>query len=643
MTYVEVATEKLVIKNQRVLTYSSTLNISIGDVVRVPLGRNYVNGIVLKKVSKPEFKTKEIESVLYPNAFGVDLIKTMLWMESYYACELPQIIQTVLPRGLDKTRRDTYTPPKKVLRLAEPDLTTQQKIALKKLSQNPVGTVLLHGVTGSGKTRIYIEQAKMVIKQNKSVIVLVPEIGLTSQLVQEFSKHFSGVFVVHSSQTESERHLTWEAINKAPNPIVIGPRSALFCPINNLGLIVIDEEHENSYKQDRSPKYNAVRVASVLAQSCKAQLILGSATPSIEDYYLASSRNMPIVTIDKPILKSGLNRSEVTVIDIKNKSAFSPRSRLFSTILLNHMEEALRTNKQVLLFHNRRGTASLVICTACGWVANCPACSLPLTFHKDKLQMVCHICGFKGSAPYSCPECKKPELRFKGYGTKEIVDEASKLFPSAKIARFDGDLAKSEQLENRYEELKSGHIDIIIGTQMIAKGLDLPNVVCVGVVLADTSLFLPDFSASERTFQLLYQVIGRAGRSGGGNVDIQTYSPNNPAIKMACKRDYQAFYDYEIKERKQSGYPPFRHLLVIEAERATQNSALKAIQNLKNSLKIKDKSIEVLGPSPAFHEQRNNKFRWQIVLKASKRKDLIDVASNLPVNYQSDLDPANLL
>lgn len=643
MQYFEVAVDHRSIKSTSTLTYSYSDDIPVGSVVRVPIRTSQSNGVLLENVKKPKYKTRDISQIIYPAALPKQLIELTHWMSSYYSVELAAVMQTVLPRGLHKKRRatDSKNQPKHATRskLAT-KLTDDQISSLKTLGKNKTKTVLLHGATGSGKTRIYIEQAKTMRDVGKSSIILVPEIGLTSQMVADFKQVFPDVFVIHSNQSEAFRHKQWQAILESPAPVVIGPRSALFSPISKLGLIVVDEAHETSYKQDLSPKYHALRVASKLSQLHQAQLILGTATPRVEDYYLAEHTKSPIITIEKPVRP--LLRQDIVAVDLRDKDNFKQGSRILSDELLKSIDKSLKNQEQVLLFHNRRGTSTQVVCMHCGWVAECPNCLLPVTHHGDWHQLICHVCNFRQDVLTSCPKCGKAELMYKGIGTKQIEREVRSLYKSANIARFDSDVSKANQLERRYDELYKGEIDIIVGTQMIAKGLDLPQLSTVGVVLADTSLYLPDFSANERAFQLLYQVIGRAGRHKHGRVIIQSYTPDHPAIEAAINRDYTTFYDHEISERDLTLYPPFAFLLKLTVVRKSKDSTQKAADEFAQKLK-KINGIKVLGPSPAFHEKTKTGWRWQIVVKSKKRANLQEITKQIPSNWQFELDPINLL
>lgn len=641
--YYEVAVENRAIAQQDVLTYSSQLDIPLGSIVQVPLGKRLSNGIIFKNISKkPKFKTRDIEQVLFTEVIPLALINTLQWMAEYYMTQLPHVVQHVLPRGAQKKRRDVDMSWPKAKRLDQNHkLNSDQKAAIKTMNSKPA-TYLLRGVTGSGKTKVYMELAREAVKNKKGVVVLVPEIGLTTQLVSDFATEFKQVFVMHSALSESARQQIWEEVAKADVPVVVGARSALFAPIHKLGLIVIDEEHEAAYKQDKNPKYHAVRVAAKLRAEHNATLVLGSATPSIEDSHLAET-HAAVIRMDKAI--KGFETSVITeVVDLKKKDGFTrSKSMLLSDVMLEAMEESIKLGKQVLLFHNRRGTNTNVLCTSCGWLSECPDCLLPLTHHHDLNQLQCHICGHKDSVPFACPDCKEPALLFKGVGTKQIVEEVKKFFPKINIARFDSDLKANETLAKRYQELFDGSIQIIVGTQMVAKGLDLPNLHMVGVIRADTTLYMPDFSANERAFQLLYQVIGRVGRhDANSRVVIQSYTPDHSAITTAVLRDYDAFYANELSQRKASNYPPFTYLLSLKATRKSQKEAMQTTKNMASKLsKLKD--VEVLGPSPAFHEISRSGSTWQVVVKSANRRRLQNIVAQLPSKWTFDLDPDNLL
>ena len=474
---------------------------------------------------------------------------------------------------------------------------------------------------------------------------MTPEIGLTSQLATDFQKIFGErVVIIHSQLSESVRQKLWLTILKETEPLIlIGPRSSLFSPVQKLGLVVVDEAHETSYKQDQSPYYHAAHVAAALTSFANAPLVLGSATPLVSDYFVAEQKQRPIIRMTQTATSTIQEQSRIKIVDLRDHSKFSKKPHI-SDELINAMQDTLARKEQVLLFLNRRGTARVILCENCGWQALCPHCDTPLVYHSDSHTVRCHSCDFKGRPPVSCPECKHAEIVFKSVGTKAIESEVKKLFPEARIQRFDTDNKKDERIEHHYEAVKSGDVDILIGTQTLAKGLDLPKLSLVGVVIADTSLFVPDFSSQERTYQLLSQVVGRVGRGHRkGLVVIQTYNPTSNLLQSVLNKDWDTFYATELDERKQFLFPPYCYILKLWCKRATQKGAEQAAAKLAQQLRRSHHKIIVEGPAPSFHEKNNNKYQWQLVIKARQRKELINVISDLPANWYHDIDPMNLL
>jgi primosomal protein N' (replication factor Y) len=521
----------------------------------------------------------------------------------------------------------------------------EQQQAIDTIESSPSGTFLLQGITGSGKTEVYIELAKRAVAEGKSVIMLVPEIALTSQIVAEFSHHFKDVLIMHSTMSEAERHLTWkEALDSTTPRIVIGARSALFTPLPNIGAIIVDEAHEPSYKQEQSPRYSALRAATILGRLHGASVILGSATPSISDRYLAEQSGRPILTLTKSAREHTLS-PVVTLVDMTKRANFNGH-RFLSKPLLLQLTETLAEGKQALIFHNRRGSASTTLCENCGWTAECPRCYIPLTLHADHHHLRCHICNFQQNVPTSCQVCNHVDIIHKGFGTKLIETELQKLFPKASIARFDADNDNKETVNARYADLYSGAIDIAVGTQVIAKGLDLPELRTVGVIQADSGLALPDYSASERAFQLLAQVVGRVGRNEHTTqVIVQTYQPSHPSVKFGLNQDYESFYTYALNERKKGLFPPFTHLLQLTCIYKSEAAAVRAAKTVASDLKKSiHPDITILGPTPAFYERQRDTYRWQLTLKSPKREHLINALAFVPpTHWQSELDPTSLL
>jgi primosomal protein N' (replication factor Y) len=646
MHYYEVAPNQIIRATSASFTYASEPPLSIGTLVIVEVGKKSLVGVVLRPVAKPHYETKEITAVIENQPLPTQLVTLAQWLSTYYATHLASVLQTILPRGLQKARRERLVVPRESYReRTNIVFTDDQKTAITTVEDMSPGTALLHGVTGSGKTHVYIELAKRTIARGQSVILLVPEIALTSQVVDEFSHHFENTILTHSRQTEAERHLAWrDALNSETARVVIGPRSALFLPLRSVGLIIIDEAHEPSFKQEQSPRYSALRAASVLASHHNAKVVLGSATPAIADYYLAEQANRPIITMSKRARDNAV-APVVQLVDMTKRVNFK-QHRFLSDKLVTQLAETFASGNQALVFHNRRGSASTTLCENCGWSAACPRCFIPLTLHADKHHLRCHVCGLIDKVPTSCPDCGAADIVHKGIGTKLIESELRKLFPDKIIARFDGDSESGESIEQKYKELYSGEIDLIIGTQVIAKGLDLPKLRSVGVIQADSGLSLPDYSSSERTFQLLAQVIGRVGRSHHPTtVIVQSYQPSHPAVVDGLAQDYTHFYDATLAERQRSHFPPFTYLLKLTCVYKTEAAAIKNAQKLASELRtIKTDDVQILGPTPAFYERQHDTYRWQLVLKSPKRAALVAILPHLPpAHWQYELDPISLL
>lgn len=647
MKYYEVAPTQIVRSGADSFTYSSEQTLAIGQLVRISVGKKLMNGMVMRAVAKvPSYAVKPIEQILEARPVPEEYVRLSEWLSQYYMTPLAVVLQTLLPSGLHKNRRNkdissSVKIPKRTHFLLNPD----QQSALRAINNASAGTAILHGITGSGKTAVYVELVKQTLATGKSAIVLVPEIALTSQVVAEFSSHFEHVVLTHSRQTEAERHSVWRSVLTADAPqVIIGPRSALFLPVRSLGLVVIDEAHEPSYKQEQSPRYHALRAAHFLAEQSKAKLILGSATPAVVDYYLAESTSRPIVTMEHLAIKNA-HKPSVQLIDMTKRTHFK-RHRFLSDAVLSQIEQDTGSGKQVLVFHNRRGSAPTTLCENCGWQAGCPNCFVPLTLHGDAHELRCHICNFTSNVPTSCPQCGHASIIHKGIGTKLIESELKKLFPKLSVARFDGDTAGDQTVEQRYKELHDGSIDIIIGTQVIAKGLDLPKLHTVAVVQADAGLSLPDYGSAERTFQLLAQVIGRVGRRPHDtNVIVQSYQPTHPVIILGLKQDYASFYALAVEQRRRSHFPPFTHLLKLQCAYKTEAAAIRNAKDLADHLRrTLPPDVQVLGPTPAFYERAGGHYRWQLVLKSPKRAYLQMAVSQLPpAKWQFELDPISLL
>lgn len=643
MTYVKVLVADATYHGKEALTYSTNETPPVGAVVLVEIKSKHVLGIVTAVVSQPNFAVKPITTIYKLPPIPLTSLALLEWIKPYYPAPLGVTTSLFLPAGLTKNIQPVSTTYTKNVEIQElPPLTVDQKNALSQIQSS--GFHLLHGETGTGKTRIYVELARRTLSKGRSAVILTPEIGLTPQLLQDFRAIFGDrVLLLHSQMTGSARRATWLQILGQREPlVVIGPRSALFTPLKNIGLIVVDEAHETAYKQDRAPHYHASHVAAKLAEIHKAVLILGSATPLVTDYAIAQAKQRPIIRMSQTANTTNPTQTNVKVIDLRDRKAFTKSSHLSNT-LIQHIQDVLQKKEQALLFLNRRGTARMVFCERCGWQANCPQCDLPLVYHGDTHRMQCHTCAFIAATPTSCPVCHNTAIVFKNAGTKAVADEVSKLFPNAKIQRFDTDNKKQERMEEHLSFMQRGDIDIIIGTQTVAKGLDLPRLGLVGVIVADTGLSLPDFSAQERTYQLLRQVIGRVGRGHrASHAVIQTYNPASPVLKMALDKDWDSFSKKELQERQQYQFPPYFYLLKLSCKRSTIQAAQTASDRLAKKLSL-NKNLIIEGPAPAFYEKVQGKYQWQIVVKSRQRSELIEVIKTLPAQWSYDIDPMQLL
>lgn len=680
MYYLEVAPTITFRADAGVLTYSHDSPLEPGVVVTVPVGKRTVPAIVFRTVKQPDFPTKPIAKVLYGTPMPQHLLKSASWLSEYYCCPLADCIRAILPTGVDVSRRsidDRNSEKMSEMRVASQSVTTDatqrttsprddgsdrsgtrysgislnssQKKAIDQITKITSTTRLLHGITGSGKTRIYLKLAEQQMKSGKSTILLLPEISLTTQLVTIFEQHFPGrILIQHSRLTDRERHLLWERILQSDQPhIIIGARSALFAPVNNLGCIIIDEAHEPAYSQDQNPKYSALRLAAQIARDTNCFVLQGTATPIATEYALAE-RAQAVVTLNALAIKSK-HKSTTVISDLRNRQEFL-KNRLFSDKLLASIQRSLDNQTQTLIFHNRRGTAPLTLCEQCGWQALCPTCLLPLVLHANEYNLICHTCGFREKVPSSCPECKNASVIHKGVGTKLLETELRKLFPRANIIRFDADTADDSTPDKLYPDICSGNFHIIIGTQMIAKGFDLPLLSTLAIPQADSLYSLPDYTSEERGYQLLTQAIGRANRGHRDTeVFIQTYQPDHPVVNFATATDqgqsYADFYTHVIKGRRQAHLPPFSYLAKLTLTYKTETIAIKNIRSLAAQLKAAHPNVTVSPPLPAFHELSNRGHTWQLNLTAKRRQALTDLISSLPPNpaLRFTLDPPNLL
>ncbi|MBT2615603.1 MULTISPECIES: primosomal protein N' [unclassified Bacillus (in: firmicutes)] len=520
-------------------------------------------------------------------------------------------------------------------------LTAEQTAALKpiqeKIQHDEHDVFLLYGVTGSGKTEVYLQAIASVIEKGKEAIMLVPEISLTPQTVKRFKERFGEqVAVMHSGLSVGEKYDEWRKIHRKEVKVVVGARSAVFAPFENLGLVIIDEEHESSYKQEETPRYHARDVAIERAKSYGCPVILGSATPTLESFARAKKNVYKLLTLSQRMNKSAL--PAVDIVDMREELRTGNRS-MFSELLFTKLKDRLEKGEQTVLMLNKRGHSSFVMCRSCGLVINCPNCDISLTYHRFNDIMKCHYCGFEEGMPSVCPECESEHIRFFGTGTQKVEEELAKILPEARVIRMDVDTTSKkgshERLLNAFGE---GKADILLGTQMIAKGLDFPNITLVGVLSADTMLHLPDFRSSEKTFQLLTQVSGRAGRHQlPGEVVIQTYTPEHYSIELSALQDYDAFYEREMYLRRQSHYPPYYYVVLITVSHEDLMKTVSVTEKITNYLGSRlNRDSVVLGPVASPISRINNRYRYQCLIKYKREPDLNQHLRTLLEHYQKE-------
>jgi primosomal protein N' (replication factor Y) (superfamily II helicase) len=554
------------------------------------------------------------------------------------------VLKNVIDLGAAKfVHLESYRNPfsKDVKQTVNLQLTNEQAIALEQITESlqkqNATTFLLHGITGSGKTEVYLQAIEYALSQGKEAIVLVPEISLTPQMTERFRSRFGeSVAVMHSGLSVGEKYDEWRKIQQHKVKVVVGARSAIFAPFQNLGLIILDEEHESTYKQDDSPRYHARDVAIWRAKYNKCPVILGSATPSLESFARAKKGVYTLLQLKQRAKNQPL--PEVQVVDMRRELQSGNRS-MFSVALMEAMRDRFEKGEQVVLFLNRRGYSAFVLCRDCGTVVQCPNCDISLTYHRSTERLKCHYCGHEDYVPRECPQCQSDHIRFFGTGTQKMEEEIYKLFPEAKVLRMDVDTTRQKgSHEQLLDAFATNEYNVLLGTQMIAKGLDFPNITLVGVLSADTSLHLPDYRSAERTFQLLTQVSGRAGRhEKHGEVIVQTYTPEHYAIELAKDQLYEPFYEAEMQMRRQAGYPPYYYLALVQVSHedvmVTAEYAARVAQFLRERLSF---SVSIIGPTTASITRLQNRYRYQCLIKYKIEPNLIPVLLELIQLYRSD-------
>lgn len=622
--------------------------VRVGTIVNIPFGEKNIRGIVsgFTENENRSYKIKNIQSIDKSFELTGRYVQIIEWISNYYLCSFGEVVSLFLPPVISNPRKyqsSDSARSDKIKNLSEEQKAIYQKIKAK-LSRHEQKPSLIFGVTGSGKTEVYIKLAKDVIDGGKQVIVLVPEIILTPQTVERFEEVFGNeVCLMHSGLSLSEKYRCYKDFYSGKKKILVGPRSALFVPSKNLGLIIVDEEHEDAYKQDHAPRYNAVEVSEQMAEMMDIPLVLGSATPRIESYYKAKTGIFDLYEIRSRYQKLLMPVAEI--IDLKSEM----RSKNYSPIsekMKLEIEKTLKNKKQILLFLNRRGQSTFTSCRECGEIINCPNCDIPLisSAYGNEDCLRCHHCDYMEPIPRVCPNCGGVKIKSFGSGVEKIESEIRKLFPKVKVFRVDSETIKNKNdHEKLYKDLKNHKIDIAIGTQMISKGFDIPGIDMVGIISADVGLHLPQFRSSEKTFRIITQVSGRSGRTHNvGRTIIQTYWPDSRAIKFASIHDYPSFYEEEINHRREHNYPPFSHIVRIVSEDVKQDRAKKQISKI--AALLEQEKIPFIGPGMCFFQRLNKRFRYHIIIKIAKLPN--DKLSEIYHEYPYlvwDVDPNDML
>ena len=672
-------TEKIVLSKWMAKRYFSNISecmklmLKPGTTTKNFANRTKDKTALFVSLNMPKEEVKEyINNKKVKSEKQIAILNYVMQMDSVMQAELIEktntsraIIKTLEKNGFLKieTKKVVRNPlnDKRINRTKNLQFTEEQQLAYseveKSIEKNEYKKFLLYGVTGSGKTEIYLQLIEKIVEQGKSAIMLVPEISLTPQMINRFIERFGKeiISVLHSKLSVGERHDSWERIETGEARIVIGARSAIFAPVQNLGIIIIDEEHDSSYKSEMSPRYNAKEVATEIARYSKIPLLLGSATPDIKTFYEAQNGKIELLRLTKRANKSNL--PNVQIVDLRQELANGNRT-MISFKLHKLIEENLKNKKQTILFLNRRGFSTFIMCRDCGYVAKCKNCNISLTYHKKEGKLKCHYCGYEEPLITICPNCGSKKIRHFGSGTQKLELEINKMFPKASTIRMDIDtVTKKNSHEEILRKFNEEKIDILIGTQMIVKGHHFPDVTLVGVVSADGSLNIDDYRASERTFDLLVQVAGRAGREHlPGNVIIQTYNPDNYSVQYAKKQNYEEFYNVEIKLRKQLRYPPFCDIIMFgisgEQEEIVSKTANELFTNLDKKIKEENIFANLLKPLPAPIDRIKNRFRWRIIMKTNISDKLIEIINECLYDKEllknnarviADINPTNMM
>lgn len=632
----------------------------VGMRVVVPFGKREVTAYIVAlrdQVEEGRFEIKPIKRLIDKEPlFGEREIELARWMARFYLCSEGEALSTMIPGGRREVEPIALPIDDEIAIVADHQLSREQREAVAAILGGDSGLHYLYGVTGSGKSEVFLRVAERVIESGRQVIYLVPEITLTHQLARQVSQRFAGrVAILHSGMTPSQRLTTWRKIKRGEVSLAIGARSAVFAPFERLGLIIIDEEHEHAYKSGNNPRYHARQVAQRRASEYDAKLVMGSATPSMEAFLMMEEGN--IVRHELSFRVAGGVPPRVSVVNMLGEQ------RLLSRKLVAAMKTTLASKRQVILFLNRRGFSHFFHCNSCGYEMSCPHCSVSLTYHKDTRRMVCHYCGYWRVPMTSCPECRSVDVGYGGFGTEMVEQEVNRFFPDARVARLDTDSAKDKPMvASVLQAFKIGDIDILLGTQMVAKGLNFPFVDLVGIVLADSALNLPDFRSQERTFSLIVQVSGRAGRyNDAGRVIVQTFHPDNTAIRLATEGSVKKFYLQELESRRETRFPPYARLVNFVIRGRNKERCSAAIENLRqlvascvDALKgLPDVTDlpDILGTAACPIEKIAGNWRFHLVLRGSHAGRVMQVATVVRSQFkvpsglylELDVDPLQML
>jgi len=627
--YVNVIIDNNTDHTDSLFTYGSLIpGVKPGDKVSVPFTRwnKLREGYVHSFVEEPDAgirNLKQVEGRDPEISLPSHAIELAEFMRQRYFCRYIDAIRCFLPSGKKRKKTLPEIPSEEEGLAPPPTLTEEQTLAMERIlpyiERQAHRVFLLHGVTNSGKTEIYMQVIEACLSRGKNAILLVPEIALTSQMIHRFTSRFGtgNVAVLHSKLTASERYEQWIKVRTGKVRIAIGARSAVFAPFENIGALIVDEEHESSYKSDMTPKYDTLEIAREIGRLEHAVVLLGSATPSLESSYRAEQGVYEYIPLRKRFNECALPK--VAVVDMREELLEGNKS-IFSRLLFEKMQESLARKEQVILFLNRRGHSTFLSCRSCGLVLRCPDCGISMTYHKSEDRVVCHYCGRQESIPSTCPSCGSKYIRYFGTGTEKVEEAVRESFPQTVVDRLDLDTAKKKGSSERIlAAFARGKTDILIGTQLVAKGLDFSNVALVGIISADITLNIPDFRSPERTFQLVTQAAGRAGRrERQGNVVLQTYSPEHYAIRSAALQDYESFYREELSLRRQLGYPPFSDLILVMLGAGSEGEAEIAATKVRDAFLRKagrEHAMSVLGPRPASVNKVNELYRFQLLIK----------------------------